>query len=309
MIHNDAFHAGEIAVQTRAGERAIAAGRESVIRHRLNDAAKAFVEGQDTVAAAAAAPDGTLWASLWCGAKGFLRGDADGDSVRVFRELDGHAGDPVRPIVRPNEPLALLVIDLATRRRLRINGVVRRVDHAGLELTIRETLGNCPKYIQQRVRTDGVTDKSSNDITLVQRGSTLDADRRSSITRVDTLFVATVHGERGLDVSHRGGRPGFVRVVDDRRVRIPDYPGNSLFQSLGNLELDSRCSIAFIDFERHRVISTSGHAVIEFGAEDPMHSSDGTGRYWSFTIDHWIEFPLPPAMRWTLVERSPFNPR
>src|SRR5262249_22273389 len=202
---------------------------------------------------------------------------AAGDSVRVFYDLDGHTDDPVRPIVRSNEPLALLVIDLATRRRLRINGVVRHVDRAGLEVSIRETLGNCPKYIQKRVRTDGVPGVSSNDTTLVQRGSTLDADRRSLIDRIDTLFVATVHGERGLDVAHRGGRPGFVRVVDDRRVRIPDYPGNSLFQSLGNLELDSRCSIAFIDFEYHRVISTSGHGVIEFGAEDPMHSAGGTG--------------------------------
>ena len=126
--------------------------------------------------------------------------------------------------------------------------------------------------------------------------------------RTDTLFVASAHADRGLDVSHRGGDPGFVRVVDDRTMRIPDYPGNSLFQTLGNFEVDSRCGLAFVDFERGRILAATGHALSEFGAEDPTHPAGGTGRYWSFTVDHWIEFSLSSAARWTLVERSPFNP-
>lgn len=306
------FHAGELAVQVRAGERAIAARRESVIRDRLDDAANAFVQNQETMAVAAIAPDGTLWASLWCGPKGFLRGNADGDGLEVLHDLAEHSADPVRPHVRPNEPLGVLVIDLATRRRLRINGVVGLVERAGVWLRIREAFGNCPKYIQRRVRVDGApgggatrTDKTA---APVEHGSTLDDTRRRFIARSDTLFVASVHGERGADASHRGGAPGFARVVDERTVCVPDYPGNSMFQTFGNFDLDPRCGLAFIDFEARRVLSASGRAVVEFGAEDPTHPTGGTGRYWSCTVDRWIDFPLPAAPRWTLVEPSPFNP-
>jgi uncharacterized protein len=308
MSEPNGFHAGEIAVQIRAGERAIAERRESTIRDRLNDAANAFLESQTVVAAGALAPDGALWASMWSGAKGFLRGTATGDSVEVLHPLDDHVADPVRSIVRSNAPLGMLVIDLETRRRLRINGVVGRVNDSGLALHIREAFGNCPKYIQKRLRSHvGVS--ANRAIASAEHGTMFDEQRRSLIARADTLFVASVHPERGIDASHRGGPPGFARVVDDRTIRIPDYAGNSMFQTLGNLEVDARAGLAFIDFDRHRVLSATGHAASDFGEEDPAHPTGGTDRYWSFTVDRWVERSLSSATTWLLVERSPFNPR
>lgn len=308
MSERSAFHAGEIAVQVRAGERAIAERRESTIRDRLNDPARAFVESQRVVAAGAAASDGALWASLWCGATGFVRANADGDSIEVSSVFDDPTVDPVWSIVRSSEPLGLLVIDFETRRRLRINGLVARTDESGLELRIREAFGNCPKYIQKRLRSDN-SRPANGAIGTVERGSSLDDARRRLITRTDTLFVTSVHPERGIDVSHRGGCAGFVRILDDRTLRVPDYPGNSMFQTLGNLEVDTRAATAFIDFERRRVLSATGHAVVEFGVEDTMHPTGGTGRYWTFTVDRWVEFSLPASMSWMLVEQSPFNPK
>ena len=307
MPNSGVFHDGEIAVQVRVGERAVAERRESMLRDRLNDAAGAFVASQGTVAVGAAAPDGTLWASLWCGAKGFARTNEAGDRLDIRHALGDAAADPVRSIVSAGEPLGVLVIDLETRRRLRINGVVDRSDAASLEMRIREAFGNCPKYIQKRVRVEGTVAREAS--AHVEQGSNFDDERRGFIARTDTLFVSSVHPERGVDVSHRGGHPGFVRSVDDRTLRIPDYPGNSMFQTLGNLEVDTRAGIAFIDFERHRALSATGHAVSSFGIEDPAHPTGGTGRYWSFTVDRWIEFSLPLSMTWKLVERSPFNPK
>jgi hypothetical protein len=81
-----------------------------------------------------------------------------------------------------------------------------------------------------------------------------------------------------------------------------------MFQTLGNFDVDTRAGLALIDFERRRVLSLTGHAVTEFGNEDPGHPTGGTGRYWSLTVARWVEIPLPSTMRWTLIERSPFNP-
>lgn len=305
-VVNDVFHAGEIAVQERAGERAIAEHYGSMIRDRLTDGARRFLERQGVIAVGGAAADGTLWASLWCGDAGFISTDVLGQRVTLHWPL-AHivADDPVRPLVASGEPLAMLVIDLAKRARLRINGVVHDVHGTGVQLTVGETFGNCIKYIQRRER---MVTATPDEAPVVRRGTTIDADRREFVRRTDTLFVASIHRERGLDVSHRGGRPGFARVVDERTIRIPDYQGNSLFQTLGNIESDPRAAMALVDFDRRRVLSMTGVAAIEFTAEDSAQPTGGTDRYWSFTVDRWVEFSLPSTMRWTLIERSPFNP-
>jgi predicted pyridoxine 5'-phosphate oxidase superfamily flavin-nucleotide-binding protein len=306
MRDNDAFHAGEIAVQVRAGERAIAERRGSMIGDHLSDGMRAFLQLGDTVAVGAMGDDGALWASLWCGAPGFLRADATGERVALLTALSRPvAGDPVLQAMREDASLGMLVIDFMTRRRLRINGVVRRLDDAGLVLDVRETFGNCNKYIQRRQRTDG---GRAEPAVVNVAGRALDEERRAFIGRTDTAFVASVHPERGIDVSHRGGQPGFVRIVGERELRIPDYSGNSLFQTLGNFEVDARSGLALIDFERGRALSLTGRAASTFGTDDVQHSTGGTGRYWSFTIDQWMERSLPSMMTWTLLERSSFNP-
>ena len=300
------FHAGEIAVQQRTGERLLAQRRGGMIRDRLVEGARAFIGSQAVAAVSAVAPDGTLWASLWCGMPGFLHSDEHGERVEVVSALDHTlAVDPVRPVIRAGAPLGMLVIDFETRRRLRINGIVNRVDTKDLELRVQETFGNCMKYIQRRRPSYG---SPGGVVAPVDEGRALDDDRRVFIAKTDTLFVASIHPQRGLDVSHRGGHPGFVHVEDERTLRIPDYEGNAMYQTLGNFVADARAGLALIDFDRRRVLSLTGKATVEFDAEDIHHPTGGTGRYWSFTVERWVEFSLPSTMTWTLIERSPFNP-
>jgi predicted pyridoxine 5'-phosphate oxidase superfamily flavin-nucleotide-binding protein len=306
MLDTDVYHSGEAAVQERAGERAVALRHGAMLRDRLVAGARAFIDSRDVAAVGAERSDGTLWASLWCGVPGFFRSDGSGERVEIVTAHDRTVGDdPVRRIVRRDAPFAMVVIDFATRGRFRINGTIGRLDAAGLELEVREAFGNCPKYIQRRLRSD---DFSGAAFAPAVSGRALDEARVRFIEAIDTAFVASIYPERGLDVSHRGGEAGFVRVEGERTLRIPDYPGNSMFQTLGNLAVDTRAGLALVDFERQRVLSLTGHATIEFGAEDVRHPSGGTGRYWSFSVDEWVEFSLPPAIRWTLLDRSPFNP-
>jgi hypothetical protein len=278
-----------------------------MIADRLVDGARAFLGAQGDVAVGAIAPDGSLWASLWCGDAGFVRGDDRGEHVEIVSALDRTLPtDPVRPLVRAGAPLGILAIDFATRRRLRINGTVIRADANGSELEVREAFGNCPKYIQRRQR---VETHPGDGAPAARFGHALNDDQRELIARIDTAFVASVHPSRGLDVSHRGGEPGFIWAESDGTLRMPDYPGNSMFQTLGNFEVDRRAGLALIDFDRHTVLSLSGESVVMFGPDDPRHPSGGTGRYWSFTVAQWKEYPLPSTLRWTLVDRSPVNPR
>jgi hypothetical protein len=302
----DVFHAGEIAVQQRTGERSVALRRGANIAGGLPEGAAAFLARQTTAAVAAAGDDGALWASLWCGEPGFLRAGNEGAGLEVIASLSRTPRtDPVRPLVRTAAPFGMLAIDFLTRQRLRINGTVVRADAGCLELRVRESFGNCPKYIQRWRRSDGESPGSPGG--PVERGNVLDAVRLNRIARADTAFVASAHPDRGLDVSHRGGEPGFVRLAGECVLRIPDYRGNAMYQTLGNFAVDPRAGLAVIDFEQGRMLSLTGRATATFGVEDPGHPTGGTGRYWSFTVDRWVDVPLPPGT-WTLLERSPRNP-
>jgi predicted pyridoxine 5'-phosphate oxidase superfamily flavin-nucleotide-binding protein len=104
-------------------------------------------------------------------------------------------------------------------------------------------------------------------------------DRTRLIAEADTFFLGTIHPERGADASHRGGPPGFVHVVDDG-LWWPDFPGNNMFNSLGNLAVDPTAALLFIDYATGATLHMSGAAATVWGAERrvrfaPARSVDG----------------------------------
>jgi hypothetical protein len=203
--------------------------------------------------------------------------------------------------------VGMLAIELSTRRRIRINATIASISDAAINLVVREYFSNCPKYIQRREpRESGDAERAATPAVV---GRTLDDERRSLIERADTAFVGSLHVERGVDTSHRGGAPGFIEVVDRTTLRVPDYRGNSMFMTLGNFASDPRAGLAIVDFERRRIVSLSGSARLAFGRDhDPQHPTGGTGRYWDFSVQEWAEFGFPTGTQWELVDSSPFNP-
>ena len=106
-------------------------------------------------------------------------------------------------------------------------------------------------------------------------------EARALIARSDTLFVATHaparrRGEtgRGADVSHRGGRAGFVRVEDERSFLVPDFTGNFFFMTLGNLQLNPRAGVLFIDFDTGDLLTLTGTAEVVWDGEE-LKAFDG----------------------------------
>ncbi len=241
-----------------------------------------------------------LWASLLHGKPGFLQ-------VRDPRTLNVTAsllpGDPLAESFREEAEIGMLVLDPRIRRRMRING--RALMQAGgqLYVTAREVYANCPKYIQRREIVREEAPRQSRPMEF----STFSEAQRQWIERADTFFIGSVHEQAGMDCSHRGGNPGFVRVKDDRHVVFADYSGNNMFQTLGNLSLDSRAALLFLDFETGGTLQVSGRAKIIW--------DEALAREWAEaqrlielevlkTLEAVSAFPL----RWRLLDYSPFNP-
>jgi len=307
MTMNALYHEGELAIQQRANESAIADRNGVVIANAIMRGALSFIRQQPMAVLGSQDQDGRLWASLLFGNPGFLNPADNGRSLRVvLAEADRQPADPLWRNITANPQIGMLVIELGSRRRMRINGRVSlHADH--MVLDVEEAYPNCPKYIQRRhVR------RLASDHAFVaheaQHGVAFDAERTALIRRADTFFVATAHAARGTDASHRGGSPGFVKVQDQTTLRIPDYQGNSMFNTMGNLALNPAAGLVFPDFENRRVLQLTGTAEILWDQPDAANESGGTGRFWDFHAEQWLETQLPEAMAWEFLDYSPFNP-
>ena len=131
-------------------------------------------------------------------------------------------------------------------------------------------------------------------------GEALPADLRALVAAADTFFVASAHPERGVDASHRGGNPGFVKVLDGGALEIPDYAGNSMFNTLGNFAVDARAGLLFIDFEKAASLQLIGDVEILWDSAER--------RRWRFRTRRWRHLSLPAMRRWEYLDASPFNP-
>jgi predicted pyridoxine 5'-phosphate oxidase superfamily flavin-nucleotide-binding protein len=305
-MRDEPFHDGEIAVQERAGEREVARRYGAAISSRIVPGALSFLARQRVIAVSAAGEDGHLWTSVWCGEPGFVQ-SAEGQRVSIMISMMAAShDDPVLRLLAVGRDVGILAIELASRRRLRISGTIEAISGDAIGILVRQSVPNCPKYIQRRHQHEDSTTSSNR--RPVEQGRTLDEERRRLVERADTAFVGSLHLEGGVDASHRGGAPGFIRVVDAATLRVPDYPGNSMFMTLGNFVTDSRASLAVLDFDEGRLVSLSGSAQLHFAIDDPQHPTGGTGRYWDFAVREWIQVDLPCAARWELLDASPFNP-
>ncbi len=302
----DPFHSGERAIQEKTGEREVALINGQMIADRIPAAARLFVAQQHNCVLGWSSPKHEVWATFLVGPKGFARTDEDLKSLflRLADERGTLQGNPVFAGIRDGHHLGALFIELATRRRLRVNGRVVGLTSDEIAVAIDQAHPLCPKYIQRRQPRESEPGGAPIDI---QTGETLDEALIAWATGTDTFFVASAHPDGWADVSHRGGTPGFVRARDGV-LRIPDYPGNSLFNTLGNFALNPRAGLAFVDFELNRQLQVTGDVRLDLETDGQEGQTGGTGRWWEFTPRRWIVSPLNKALTWTFIDPSPFNP-
>ena len=304
----DPFHEGERSMQERAGERDAAVRNGGLIADVIPHRAIPFLVAQQMLVVGSIDEAGGPLASVVFGAAGMMS-SPDGRSVIIDRtRIETNRDDALWNNVRIGADVGLLAIELASRRRLRINGVVRDLDDRRIGLTVHQAYPNCPKYIQRREMRDGRA--RPLEVRQGMDGSSLDASRSELVGQADTFFVASRHPTRGVDVSHRGGEPGFVRVLDPTRLRVPDYRGNGMFNTLGNFTVDDRASLVFMDFARGSLLQMTGTVALQFDEpEDPRQPTGGSARYWDFRVVRWRELPVMTNMTWERLDSSPYNPR
>ena len=300
------YHDGELLVQERTGEELQAKRNEGVISDRMVPGAIPFLAQQSMVVLGSVDADQNVWGSVLFGRPGFVSA-ADDRAVDFDLSQAGYdEHDPLWANIAGDPRIGMLAIELATRRRLRVNGNLTRVNDEKLRIDVIEAYGNCPKYIQRRHIVqrwgepgDGIEPSS---------GGILSPSQWASIGAADTLFVASAHSERGVDASHRGGNPGFVEVLNERTLRVPDYAGNSMFNTLGNFVANPRAGLLFIDFDANRTLQLVGTSEIRWDLGESADRTGGTRRYWDFTVERWLERLLPYHIEWELLDYSPFNP-
>lgn len=265
------WHDGELRAQALAGvEQFSGAG----IRDFMPDQHRVFFGQLPWAAVATLDPAGAPVATVLTGKPGFIRSPTP-TTLTVAAERN----DPAGQALVDGAPFGLLGIELATRRRNRANGRVAARTDAGLTLDVLQSFGNCPQYIHVR---EPMVDRRVQ--TDPQPFEGLDALARRQIASADTFFVATTSGRNvengGVDISHRGGPPGFIHVDVDR-LTIPDYRGNRYFNTLGNLLLEPRAALLFLDFARGELLHLQGRAEVDWDDHALPHAE----RTWRFTVE------------------------
>jgi uncharacterized protein len=295
------FHAGELAVQERAGTRQNAARIGKGIGNAMPEPFQHFLATQRFAVLGSIDRDGRVWASLLTGRPSFIQA-LDERTVRIGAVPS--AGDPLIANLGFRDDAGMLVIEPATRRRVRLNGHAELLPEGGLLLRVAEVFGNCQKYIQARDWGEGANEATPPH---AQQTNSLTASQREWIARADTCFIASAHPDGGVDASHRGGQPGFGAVLDERRLVLPDYAGNTMFQTLGNLAGNPHAGLLFVDFENGSTLQLTGRAEIIWDAER-IAAYVGAERLVEFTVDQVIEVAGATPLRGHLREYSSFNP-
>jgi predicted pyridoxine 5'-phosphate oxidase superfamily flavin-nucleotide-binding protein len=307
------FHVGEQATQARAGvrERAERAGRRA-IRSLMPDQHRVFFMQLPFVLVGSLDDRGRPWASVLTGRPGFI--DSPDPQILVIAARPA-AGDPLERALAAGAPLGLLGIELESRRRNRMNGTVFAAGERGFAVHVDQSFGNCPQYIQARTPTFvGAADGARP---MRRESALLSAEAQAVIGRADTFFIATAaqtsrpsdpklaDPTAGVDVSHRGGKPGFMRVSGENGrtvLTVPDFAGNAYFNTLGNIAASPRAGLAFIDFASGDVLQLTGSAAVVWDGPE-LAAFAGAQRLLRVTVDEGVWQTVP--LRWSAAEQAP----
>ncbi|MEM7538015.1 MAG: pyridoxamine 5'-phosphate oxidase family protein [Chloroflexota bacterium] len=306
------FHLGEQALQSETGKLdKIERASRTMIRDYMPEQHRDFFAGLRYLFIGTVDQQSQPWSSILAGPTGFVTTpDAHTMHIDLTHVGSSILAEPAFAEVDVGSTVGVLGLDLSNRRRNRMHGRVTQITPDRLVIRVSQSFGNCPKYINTRTIDDSLPLPSLGE--TFERDDLSDADRLR-ITRVDTFFIASHHQDgsgadyEGADVSHRGGASGFVHIEDDNSLTIPDYMGNYMFNTLGNLLLDPKTGLLFIDFDNGDLMQINGKAEIIRDANE-VASYPGAHRLLRIHVDYVRYTPGGLPLRWQFLEPSPYSP-
>jgi predicted pyridoxine 5'-phosphate oxidase superfamily flavin-nucleotide-binding protein len=294
------WHRGELEAQRRAGvDPAHTAKVTPFLRPFLNEQHRAFYPLLPFVVVGAVDDTGGPWATILEGPRGFLQAP---DDRHLHIAAHPQPGDPARAGLAEGRAVGLLGIELATRRRNRLSGRVAHAGEDGLEIAVDRAYGNCPRFITTRELAWTMPVPA-----VPEERTGLDDEARATIAAASTLFVASSADVEagGVDVSHRGGRPGFV-AVDGDTLLVPDFDGNQFFNTIGNFVVNPRAGLLFADFERGDVLQLTGRVELLLDGA-PFAGFEGAPRGWRVRVERLVRRRGALGWRGRVLEASPFS--
>jgi hypothetical protein len=294
------FNPDELAAQALAG----GGPRGDGIRESMHEQFRLFFSQLSYLFVGAIDAHGWPLATLLTGPPGFVQSP---DAMTLHIETLPHPGDPAAEAVLPGREIGILGIDFSTRRRNRANGGIVSREANGIRVAVSQSFGNCPQYIQLRIVASPSLHSANVPINTVESFRHLDAGARTLINGADTFVVASRSragsgAAYGADISHRGGRPGFIRVDGDV-LTVPDFPGNHYFNTLGNLIAEPRASLLFVGFETGDLLQLQGTAEIDWSGAAAEQIA-GAERLWRFSVARGWRRKAASPLRWSFVEYS-----
>ncbi|MFK7732215.1 MAG: pyridoxamine 5'-phosphate oxidase family protein [Pseudomonadales bacterium] len=300
------FHRGEQAIQTQLGVREnMERFGSRVIRDHLPEQHQQFYQQLPYLFLGHVDQHGWPWASMVTGQAGFI---SSPDSTHLNIAAAPIAGDPLFANLRNGAPVGVVGVELHTRRRNRLSAEVDAISAGSFSLKVRQSFGNCPQYIQARK----MLTRSVSEFKVVEMSSNtrLSTEMKTLIQGSDTFFVSSYladesgHASEGVDVSHRGGQAGFVRVDDDHLLTIPDYAGNFHFNTLGNFIENPKAGLLFIDWTQGHLLMLTGHAEVLWDDEQ-LPFFEGAERLWQFRMVKGVYLKNAIEAKWSFDSWSP----
>jgi len=307
MVNSSPFHTGEQELQDRVGKREqVEQMGQKFIRSYMPEQHRSFYQDLPFILVGSVDKQGWPWASIVCGPSGFLR-SASPTTLSIGRHI--FDTDPLASNLQLGAPLGLLGIELHSRRRNRLNARISQLNASYIELQVDQSFGNCPQYIQRR-QWHTVKDQADVSVAKTEHFSSLPRYAKSLIEQADTFFVSSyAHTQdnpqiEGVDVSHRGGNPGFVKI-DGNSLLIPDFSGNNHFNTLGNFLLNPKAGLLFVDFTTGDLLFLTGTVEILWQSQEHIQGFEGAQRAWRFHLHQGLKLSQALPYRFNFIDYSP----
>jgi len=303
---SDIFHKGQLAVQKITGEEEIAKGRIPMVQKNLHPRSIPFIEHQILAFPGSEDAEGNIWLSLLVGQRGFIKVPSLQEITFDLSKITSSREDIFFKNIKSKPTVGLLFHEAVRRARYRAWGIASQEGDI-LSFDIRMGYPSCPKHIQREAIE---LSSHSEDISpTYKNGNTLSTIEKEMIANAHTFFIATQTKKGDIESSHRGGDPGFIEIKENGLIRVPDYLGNSMFSTLGNIYENPKAALLFIDYKQGVTLQLTGKAELQFNqnSKDDFYKSGETGRFWTFETKKWIKTIDHHKVITEFIDFSPFN--